>query len=149
MGGFDSRLTRYSYVDLGGFITPGQPGSLDLDDAAARDYFRVRNGLYLLPGWRLPHRQPEGFNWDIMLRAGPAVVWSYDLSPNNAATPNTENYKEVDAAAMGGLDLSVRGEHWGVRLTGRAVFLVMFYEDEFRDVPFWTWQNGTEIYYQF
>jgi len=147
--GFDSRMTRSIYVDLGGFFSPAP---LTEEYAMAEDlepisYFRLRHGIYVLPGFRVPHKQPKAFSWDVILRAGPAVAWSADLTPN--FTPNHERLLEVDSAFVGGADFQVKRESWGVRLSARGLLLAPFYEDNFTEVLFWGTQFGLEALYQF
>ena len=147
--GFDSRMTRSIYVDLGAFFSPARltdEHALE-KDLSPSEYFRLRHGIYVLPGFRIPHKQPKSLSWDVLLRAGPSVAWSADLTPN--FTPNHERLLEVDSAFIGGVDFLVKKESIGVRASARAMLLAPFYEDNFTEVLFWGTQFGLEALYQF
>ncbi len=151
--GFDSRMTRFVWVDLGAFATVAPlpaANDLDLEGSEASDFFRLRHALYILPGFRIPHPQPKAFSWDVVLRAGPSVVWSADLSPNDPRiTPNTEPFLEIDVSGLGGLDVMVQREHIGLRGSAKFFVLTPFYESEWTDVLITGPQWGAEVFYQF
>lgn len=149
MLGFDSRMTRSIYVDLGAFFSPmpiTEEHALD-DDLDPGEYFRLRHSIYVLPGFRIPHKQPKDFSWDVLLRAGPSVAWSADLTPNY--TPNHERLLEVDSAFIAGVDVQIKREAVGLRASARGLLLAPFYEDDFTEVIFWGTQFGLEALYQF
>ncbi len=151
MIGLDSRLTRFIYVDIAGFVSPFGLERLDLgDEATSRDYMRLRHSVHMLPGFRIPHRQPQGFTWDLVLRGGTGVAWAANLAPiNTQTTPNHEPVVQMDVTAIAGLDALIRKDHFGVRLTGRVLGFSPFYETDGTDVFFWAMQYGVEGVYQF
>ena len=151
MVGLDSRLTRFVYVDIAGFVSPFGLERLDLgDDADVQDYMRLRHSVHMLPGFRIPHRQPQKFSWDVILRGGTGVAWSANLAPINVQTaPNHEPAVQMDVAAIGGLDALIRLEHVGLRGTARFLGMAPFYETDGTDRFFWATQYGIEALYQF
>ena len=152
MVGMDSRLTRFVWVDLGAFASLAplpSAGELNLEGSEASEFFRLRHSIYVLPGFRIPHPQPKAFNWDIILRAGPSVVWSADLSPNDPrTTPNTENFLEIDVSGLGGVDFLVMRERVGLKGSVKFFALTPFYEDSWSDVLITGPQWGVELVYQ-
>lgn len=147
MAGFDSRMTRFVYLDLGGFFSPVPVGELESDDLDPQDYFRLRHTIYILPGWRIPHKQPSAFQWDVLLRAGPGVTWSASMFPNS--TPNHENIMQVDSSGVAGIDGYLKKGDWGLRGSGKFVITAPFYESNFQEVMFWGTQFGLEAFKQF
>lgn len=125
--GLDSRLTRFMYVDVGGFASAS---AQDLavptsDDAGISDYVKTRHSLWVAPGFRIPHRYGDGLRWDLFLRGGFGVVWSQDLS-------NEGNYL-TNPAGLGGADFMLQKGKVGARVSGkvfayRAFPNVAFYE---------------------
>ena len=121
MAGMDTRLTRVIFMDIGGFGTlQSLPADIDIDATEQADYFRLRHALYLAPGIRIPHRQPESFAWDLTFRIGPALVWTADLNPDSFSVSLDEEYRvEADPAATGGVELLLRRNKVGIRASGR------------------------------
>jgi hypothetical protein len=119
--GLDSRLTRLVFVDLGGFYTPGDQ-KYDPDtnpqEQDPQEWYTLRNGLYAAPGMRIPHRYKEGFNWDLIGRAGFAALWIADESQR--IIPDTEALVYSEAAFLLGADVLVRFDELGIRLSGKA-----------------------------
>ena len=152
MLGMDSRLTRFVWVDLGAFVTLAPlpaPNELDLTGSEAADFFRLRHSIYILPGFRIPHPQPSGFSWEVLVRGGPAVVWSADLAPNDPrTTPNTQPFLEVDVSGMAGLDLKLQREHVGLRGSAKFFALTPFSEKAWTDVLITGPQVGVEFFYE-
>ncbi len=148
----DSRLTRFVWVDLGAFFTLAPlppPSELALLGSEAADFFRLRHSIYILPGFRIPHPQPNGFTWDVMLRGGPAVVWSADLTPNDPRiTPNTQPFLEVDVSGMAGLELKLQREQIGLKGSAKFLALTPFSENEWTDVLITGPQLGVELFYE-
>ncbi len=121
--GFDSRLTRLVFVDVGGFLSPiALEEDLLADGLTPEEYVFLRHGLYVAPGLRVPHRQPKAFTWDVLGRLGFGAVWSNDVHPHNVL-PRDELYvMGIDPALLGGLELLLRKEALGARLGGKAVY---------------------------
>jgi hypothetical protein len=121
IAGLDSRLTRLIFVDIGGFVTPGNPSwdpSIDPDTSEPADWYTLRNGLYAAPGLRIPHRYQDGFNWDVVGRLGFAAVWVSDASQRIIPQEAALLYSE--AALLGGADVLLRYDDVGLRLSGKA-----------------------------
>ena len=119
--GMDSRLTRLIFVDLGGFYTPGNqqfdPG-IDPEKEDPSQWYTLRNGLYAAPGLRIPHRYQDGFNWDVIGRAGFAALWIADESQRIIPEDDALVYSE--AGALLGVDVLLRLDTIGVRMSGKA-----------------------------
>lgn len=147
MVGFDSRMTRFVYLDLGAFFSPVPVGELEDDTLDPQEYFRLRHTVYILPGWRIPHKQPKNIQWDVMFRLGPGVTWSANMFPNK--TPNHETLLQVDSSGIAGLDFYVKKGQWGGRASGKFLLTAPFYESDFQDHMFWGTQFGLEALYQF
>ena len=113
-GGLDSRLTRFVYVDVGGFMTAFSPelSAPSAEETVTSDWVRMRHSLWAAPGVRIPHRYGEGINWDVFFRAGFGVVWSEDLSADSDWLAN--------AAGLGGIDLLLRKDRVGLRASGKV-----------------------------
>ena len=60
--GFDSRMTQAISIDVGGFLSPGEPGQVSEEDP-----YVLRHGLYVDPGIRIPHRNKGKLFWDIFV----------------------------------------------------------------------------------
>jgi len=119
--GMDSRLTRLIFVDLGAFYTGGMPeynADVDLDNETPDDWYTLKHGLYAAPGLRIPHRYQDGINWDVVGRLGFAALWITDES--QAIIPRTEALLYSEPALMSGVDVLVRYDKVGVRLSGKA-----------------------------
>jgi hypothetical protein len=123
-GGLDSRLTRLVYVDVGGFMSPLEFRDPQLTSAEApEDYVFVRHSVFVTPGIRIPHRQPDAFTWDIIGRAGFGAIWSTDVvgSYREELFIN-EPLAQTDPTLLGGLDLVLRFDAIGVRALGRGYY---------------------------
>jgi hypothetical protein len=119
--GLDSRMTRLIFVDIGGFYTPGDQQfdtTIERDTAEPTDWYTLRNGLYAAPGIRIPHRYQDGFNWDVVGRVGFAAVWIADESQHIIPDANALVYSE--AAMLSGVDVLLRYDTFGVRMSGKA-----------------------------
>ncbi len=116
--GIDSRLGRLVFVDFGGFLTQAYP--IQETDGAANpgQDFHLRHGLTLTPGVRIPHRQPEGFRWDVLLRAGPAVIWSVYDGPR--ARGLTGQIWVVDPAFVAGPEFQLMRGFFGLKVSARV-----------------------------
>lgn len=120
-GGFDSRLTRIIALDVGAFGSP-VPIAKDfaVDEMSSADMFRLRHGVYLTPGVRIPHPQPKRWAWDVFLRAGGGVIWAANLSPTVPADAGMNYSIRPDPAGVAGADAMVRFGKFGVRVFGKA-----------------------------
>lgn len=121
-GGFDSRLTRLVSVDIGAFASP-VPIAEDVELGEVADYpgyLRLRHGVYVAPGVRIPHPQPRTVSYDFFGRVGAGVVWTANLSPDVSGF-DTSNYSVLPApAALAGADALVRVGRFGARVSGKA-----------------------------
>jgi hypothetical protein len=151
MAGMDTRLTRVIFMDIGGFGTlQSLPSGIEVEAEEQADYFRLRHALYLAPGLRVPHRQPESFAWDLTFRLGPALVWTADLNPDSFAVSLNEEYRvEADPAATGGLELLLRRNKVGLRVSGRYFAALAFDFQTNEDTLILLPQLGLEAIYQF
>ncbi|MCB9780437.1 MAG: hypothetical protein H6742_17865 [Alphaproteobacteria bacterium] len=148
-GGLDSRMTRLLYVDVGGFGSP-VPLSEELGIVSNQgaDYLFLRHGIYVTPGLRVPHRQPKALQWDVLGRLGFAAVWYQDTHPDVTTTPG-ERYQTVANPAMtGALELLLRKENIGGRLSGRGYLLQTFNQYENQDVVLLRPQYTAELVVQ-
>lgn len=123
--GFDSRLTRIVSMDIGGFVSPVPilPGVAA--DVASGDgypgYFELRHGLYITPGFRIPHAQPRTWAFDFLVRAGGGAVWIANTDPARTGFKTTNYIVSATPAAIAGGEALVRFGSVGVRVTGKAV----------------------------
>jgi len=150
MGGLDSRLTRSLHVDIGGMgtLTPIPEGA-EVEVEVDTDYYRLRHGIYLAPGVRIPHRQPSAFSWDVIFRFGGAVTWSADLDPEAVSLTTDRVRHAIGPAGLGGVDLMIRGEKVGVRASGKG-FASWVYDPHSQDNALViSPQVGLEALYQF
>lgn len=123
-GGMDARLTRLIALDLGAFASPAPIDETYVWDGAADagtpDFYRLRHGVYITPGLRIPHPQPKTWAWDVFLRAGGGVIWAADLAPTAQGERLTDNAIRPDVAGVVGADALVRFGRFGVRGFGKA-----------------------------
>lgn len=120
-GGFDTRLTRLVSVDLGGFVSP-VPIATETEVTAVEypEYMRLRHGVYVAPGLRIPHPQPKSWAYDFVLRAGGGVIWSANLDPELSGIESANFWISPAAAGVAGADALVRVGSFGVRASGKA-----------------------------
>ncbi len=145
--GFDSRLTRLAFVDAGGFGSLGEPDPATLDpDTDPEDAMRLRHGIYIAPGIRVPHVQPQAFGFDFLPRAGMAAVWLADLDSDSVAGRNPFS---TEVAGFLGLDLTVQKGPVGLRLSYRHLFCAPYVPERKADVPINTPLFTVEGQYQF
>lgn len=148
-GGLDSRLTRIVYVDVGGFVSP-----VPLDEGVVptsddgRDYIFLRHGIYVGPGLRLPHRQPQSFQWDLTGRLGFAAVWSNDVHPDNSLSPGERYEIEANPSLMGGIEGLVRKDAVGIKLSARGYMYRPFSQFERADLVLVRPQYVAELVFQ-
>lgn len=131
--GLDSRLTRFMYIDVGGFASASaQDPAVPADSSEISDYVKTRHALYVAPGIRIPHRYGDGIRWDLFFRGGFGVVWSQDLS--NSGTHLT------NPAGLGGVDFMLQKGSVGARLSGK-----MFAYRAFPSVAFYDKWGASEL----
>jgi hypothetical protein len=145
--GFDSRLTRLAFVDAGGFGSLGTPDPASLDAGTApEDAMRLRHGIYIAPGIRVPHVQPQAFGFDLLPRAGMAAVWLSDLASDGTAGRNPYS---TEVAGFLGLDLTVQKGVVGMRISYRHLFCAPYIPERKQDVTMNTPMFTLEGQYQF
>jgi len=145
--GFDSRLTRLAFVDAGGFGTFGDPDPETLDpDTEPQDAMRLRHGIYIAPGLRVPHVQPQNWGFDILPRGGMAAIWLADLAAEGVAGRNPYS---TEVGGFLGVDLTVQKGPIGVRASYRHLFCAPFVPDLKEDVVINTPIFTLEGQYQF
>lgn len=122
--GFDSRLTRVISMDIGGFVSP-VPILPDVKGLFGADgypgYFELRHGLYITPGFRIPHAQPRTWAFDFIARLGGGAVWIANTDPERAGFQSTNYVVTATPAGIAGGEALVRFGNIGVRLSGKAV----------------------------
>lgn len=142
-GGFDSRLTRLVYVDLGAYMSATAPtGDTPTGDprTTPEEWFSLRHGLYVTPGLRIPHRYKGDFTWDLTGRLGFGVVWVEDAA--------YEDTLYINPALIGGADLLLRKDKIGLRLSGKAQSFKAYANAIRDDVQLVRPQFGAEAVYQ-
>lgn len=119
-GGFDSRLSRVLTMDLGLFVSPF---SIDEDYSATateyRQYYKIRDGIYLTPGIRIPHPQPKNWAWEAFVRGGFGVLWTANLDPDSY-DPASTNAPRASPSGVLDVDLLARFGAYGVRAFGKG-----------------------------
>lgn len=145
--GFDSRMTRLVSVDVGGFFSPAPLGDVpeSFDDAGSSIY--LRHGLYVAPGFRLPHRSGDGLNWDVLLRVGFAGAWWTDAQSRQTRLGD-DYLTGLDPAALGGLDFVLRKGSLGGRVSVREYGFRPFSEVSLTNVLVARPQGTAELFYQ-
>jgi len=132
--GLDSRLTRLIFVDAGAFASPlGLPTDAWDGEGEAVGALRLRHGITVSPGIRVPHAQPRAFSYDVVFRVGAAAAWVADLSDpvGDFGPPYTVS---ALAAGFGGVDVSVLRGPVGVRLGYRQFLFMPFVFEELSDM---------------
>ena len=145
--GVDSRASRFIYLDIGGFVNPFSSfEDLDLDNLRAPHL--ARHGMYILPGLRIPHRQPKAFSWDVTFRGGFGILWtSYvgtKINPSYGSRP-----LDADIMTAAGLDFGIRRGALGLRFAGRVLVATPHDYGEKTDPLFYAPQLSVEGLYQF
>ena len=138
--GLDSRMTRMIFVDVGGFGTLVPPDEVNIDEVEEADLIRMRHGLTVTPGLRIPHRYGPGINWDLTIRAGFGAVWATDASAEYAT--------QVDPALISGADLLVRKGAIGIRPSARLFAFNPFTKRNKEEVPMVRPQYTVEMVFQ-
>ncbi len=145
--GFDSRMTRLLSVDVGGFVSPMALGEVPASFEEAGSSIYLRHGLYVAPGFRVPHRAREGLNWDVLARLGFAGVWWTDAQAT--ATRLGDDYLVgLDPALLGGIDLVLRQGSFGARLGAKAFGFAPFSQTTLEPVAVLRPQGAAELFFQ-
>lgn len=134
--GFESRMTQAISIDVGAFLSPGDPGEVAEDDP-----YVLRHGLFVDPGVRIPHRNKGKFLWDVILRGGFGPTWLADQQ---------SDYKvQIGPSLNGGADLMFRYGDFGLRFEGRAWYAKPFSEHKQAEVMTIRPQIGSSLLYTF
>lgn len=148
MGGMDSRMTRLLNIDVGGMLSPFSDET-EVESDTAAGYYRFRHAIYVAPGLRIPHRQPDNFGWDFLLRGGPAVTWSADLSPDAITLNPGHNRLVIGPAVLAGADLILRKEQVGLRASAKGFGSWVYSPQEQDNLLVISPQVGLEALYEF
>ncbi len=139
--GLDSRMTRLVYVDVGGFASLSPLAETDPDSVEdPTDLISLRHGLTVTPGFRIPHRYNEGFNWDLTFRGGFGAIWAQDASSTGPL--------QVDPALLTGADLLLRYGAVGLRTSGRVFGFKTFTKKTKNETPVARPQYSVEVVIQ-
>ena len=149
-GGFDARVTRFVYMDMGGFGTPsGIPEDVIVSDGAApSEYFFLRHGLYVAPGFRVPHKAGDSFNWDLLIRGGFAGVWWADVHEDTRYAGDLVHRTGIAPSLFGGLELVVQKGPVGLRAGAKAFGFKPYDQTSDVDVGLVRPQLAAEVLYQ-
>ena len=129
MVGMDTRLTRLMAVDVVGFYSPLEPDAWSISpDAEIENLFRLRHGVLMAPGIRIPHGQPQFLSWDLIFRGGVGAIWLADLSGMESVQ---DDYRSLAVpTGLLGADLGLHPQTFGIRLAFRQFFLSPFSWEE-------------------
>jgi len=134
--GLDSRMSQSIFVDVGAFMSPTEP-----EKPGGTNAWTLRHGIYVDPGFRVPHRNKSEFKWDIILRGGFAPVWMAD---------SEAQFKlQIMPALNGGGDLMFRYKDWGIRFEARMWYMKPISEYQKIAISTTKPQIGTSLLYQF
>jgi hypothetical protein len=134
--GFDSRLTQSILVDVGGFYSPNAAKSSENQGP-----WVLRHGLYVTPGFRIPHRNKSEIKTDVIIRAGFGPVW--------VASSEFRFDEQINPGLHGGADLMFRYKEWGLRFEGRMWYVKPFNIAKKMEEPTMIPQMGSSVLYQF
>ena len=143
VAGFDSRMTVNMSMDVGGFVSPGDPQRPNFGFGSADDDspWVLRHGLYVTPGIRIPHRNRPALKWDVIVKGGFGPVWM--------ANADSRFDLQINPALVGGFDFMLRIKEWGVRVTNRWWYTKPFSREEQVEIPTVRPQLGASIQYEF
>jgi len=134
--GFESRMTQAISINVGAFLSPGEPGVVPEEDP-----YVLRHGLYVDPGIRIPHRNQGKLLWDVIVRGGFGPTWLADQQ---------SSYKiQIGPSLNGGADLMFRYGEFGLRFEGRVWYAKPFSEHDQTEVVTIRPQVGSSIIYTF
>ena len=134
--GFDSRLTQSIFVDVGAFGAPSAA-----TDPGGENPWVLRHGVYVDPGFRIPHRNKGDFLWDIIVRAGFGPVWVVDADSRFEG--------QFNPAINWGADLMFRYKDLGIRFEGRMWHMKPFSRFEQQETYTIRPQLGASALYEF
>ncbi len=145
--GFDSRMSRLLSVDVGGFVSPMPLGEVPASFEAAGSSIYLRHGIYVAPGFRIPHRASEGLSWDVLIRAGFAGVWWTDAAATSTRLGD-DYLVGLDPAGLGGVDFVLRKGSLGARLGAKGYAFTPFSQSTLEPVLVLRPQGTAEAFYQ-
>ena len=145
--GFDSRMTRMLFVDVGGFLSPAPIGDVpgSFDDPTTSIY--LRHGLYVAPGLRVPHRVGEGLVWDVIARGGFAGLWWTDVQ-STKTLQSDEYLADLSPAGLVGVDALLRKGKVGGRVGAKGYGFLPFSQAASDSVRVLRGQVTAEAFYQ-
>lgn len=146
--GFDGRMTRILSLDVGGFASPGAAPTLDTPAEDAAGSFFLRHGIFMAPGLRIPHRASDNISWDIVFRGGFGGVWWADVASHPQVTATDVPLVGMSGAVLGGIDLVLRRNALGVRVSGKAFGFRPFSEAEKDLISLVRPTGAAELFYQ-
>ena len=138
--GFDSRMTQLISIDVGSFMSPTAPVATS-EDPEGSEAWVLRHGLYVDPGFRIPHRHEGDLHWDVFVRAGFGPVWVADAESDFSI--------ETNPSLNTGLDFMLSSGSWGMRMTGRAYYFKPYSKYQKIEVSVLRPQVGLQVYHQF
>ena len=140
--GFDSRMTNIIYMDVGAFMSTGDPeADTTIPDKDGENTWLLRHGIYLAPGFRIPHKQPEKIQWDVFFRGGFSGVWAADAASDYAQVSNL--------GLFGGGELMIKSGNIGIRLSNKMFYFKPYSKYRENEVAVVRPQYGAEAIYQF
>ena len=120
----DTKMTQIIYISIGGFRSL-QKSEIIADADDIQSWTKLRHGIWAAPGIRFPHRyKKEALNWDFLLRAGFACVFS-DLAED-------DDWTLMEPAALGGGELILFKDQLAMKFSGK-MFAYNPYIREFRE----------------
>jgi len=133
--GLDSRMTNLIWMDVGAFMTTSDLKDIDIDG------WTLRHSIYLAPGFRLPHQQPERIQWDLFARGGFSGVWAADTAANYSQV--------INMGLFTGGEFMVKSGNVGIRLSGKVFYFKPWSKTDDVEVSLIRPQYGAEAIYQF
>lgn len=119
-GGFDSRLSRVLCMDLGLFVSPfAIPEDYAFTPTSYEQNYKIRSGIYLTPGLRIPHPQPKSWAWEVFARGGFGVLWTANLDPDSYDQA-TSSAPRASPAGVVDVDALARFGPYGIRAFGKG-----------------------------
>lgn len=143
VAGFDSRMTVNMSMDVGAFVSPGDPQRprFGFEGDGEDSPWVLRHGLYVTPGIRIPHRNRPSLKWDVIVKGGFGPIW--------VANADNRYDLQINPALVGGFDFMLRYKEWGMRVTNRLWYTKPFSREEQVEIPTVRPQLGASIQYEF